>query len=146
MTSPSPLRGTERVLHAFLGVLGAIVVDRDYIQRYRYGNPLAAGPSLRPDHRSRGPMEAVELPLARKSQTSPGVRGTLSPFGVPRSSHPVISNAKHASYLPSSWYTLAVLALSPAPGAGSVVTRLPGGPMYLPGWGLTRVELQRKGQ
>ena len=38
----SPLQGTECVLHAFLGVLWAIVVDRDYIQRYRYLQPLAA--------------------------------------------------------------------------------------------------------
>ena len=88
-----------------------------------------------------GPMEAVELPLARKSLKSPGVRGTLSPFGVPRSSYLVISNRQHVAILPSSWYTLAVLGLSPLPPTGSVVTRLLGRPMYLPGWGLTRAGL-----
>ncbi len=30
-----------------------------------------------------GPMEAVELPLARKSLKSPGVRGTPDAYGVP---------------------------------------------------------------
>ena len=47
--------------------------------------------------------------------------------------HPVISNRKHVSDLPSSWGTRAVLALSPLPGRGKRRNALARG-LYLPFW------------
>ncbi len=112
----------------------AIVVDRDYIQRYRYGHPLAAVPFLTNLTTNTGvPMEVVGLPTARKSQKSPGVKGTPSAFGVPQSSHPVISNRDYTHALPPSWRTIAALAPIPGTRRGKRSNALARA-SYVPSW------------
>ncbi len=72
------------------------MVDKDYIQRYRYVHLLAATPlPYLTTLSAGGPMEVVGLSSARKNLISPGVRGTLSAFGVPLFSPPWRNTSLH---------------------------------------------------